>query len=472
MTKHKKNDCSTVISDRIDVKNRTILQGGVLEQLRLIPNNTIDIIISSPPYWGLRDYGIEGQWGLEPDFREYLKKMRDFMKELKRILKSTGTCWINLGDTYSGGNAHSDSNQSEHYVGKLCYSEKRMKKMRFKSIPKNHIVPKSRYGIPERFYIQSIDDGWIARNHIPWVKENPMPSSVKDRFTNKWESIFFFSKTQRYYFNLNAVREKPKTDPKKPKSKASEHGQLKLVEGDDILEIREKYEDVPHLTEARLHRDRPGNPNNKQDQTLGRDGKPKVNYKGFNDRWQERKWGPEMGTIASKHPECFDAEGNCLNNPNGKNPGDVFYINPKPFPEAHFATFPIDLPLKILKCSCPNQVCNQCGKPREPILKPTEEYEKFLGKGWHDHENDLDQGMQQEHYLPSVSASYKIVGYTDCGCEVGFRPGIVLDPFFGSGTVGCAAEELGLNWIGIELNSDYVKIASKRLEPYMMERLI
>src|SRR3990167_8147153 len=91
---------------------------------------------------------------------------------------------------------------------------------------------KSRLGIPERFYIQSIDDGWKARNHIPWYKENAMPSSVKDRFTNKWESIFFFVKAQKYYFNLNAVREKPKTETKSFNLRIREakknKGQLKL----------------------------------------------------------------------------------------------------------------------------------------------------------------------------------------------------------------------------------------------------
>ena len=158
--------------------NRTIFQGDVLEKLTEIESESIDCIVSSPPYWGLRDYGVGGQLGLEPDFRDYLKIMNDIMVQLKRVLKNTGTCWINLGDTYGYNSG------------------------------------KSRYGIPERFYINCIDDGWIARNHIPWYKANSMPSSVKDRFTNKWESIFFFAKQQKYYFDLDSVREKTLTESK------------------------------------------------------------------------------------------------------------------------------------------------------------------------------------------------------------------------------------------------------------------
>jgi site-specific DNA-methyltransferase (adenine-specific) len=184
------------------MENRTILQGDVLGKLLEIPDKSIDCIISSPPYWGLRDYDVDGQWGLEPDFRDYLENLRKLMHELKRVLKDTGTCWINLGDTYSGGNAHSDWNNTT--IGPP-------RNPKFDSIKKDHLQSKTRFGIPERFYINCIDDGWIARNHIPWIKSNAMPSSVKDRFTNKWESIFFFAKKQKYYFNLDAVREKPIT---------------------------------------------------------------------------------------------------------------------------------------------------------------------------------------------------------------------------------------------------------------------
>ena len=252
--------------------------GDVLEQLDKIPEKSIDCVISSPPYWGLRDYGIEGQWGLEEDFHQYLEKMKTLMDKINRVLKDTGTVWINLGDTYAGGVVGSNW---EGLTEGLTGGTKKLHQQKFKTdIEKNHLSAKSRYGIPERFYINCIDSGWIARNHIPWYKANSMPSSVKDRFTNKWESIFFFAKQQKYYFNLDAVREKTVTETKpfniRVRENKTGHAQAKLGErswtaSDEELETHnEKGE-------------------RKQDNTLGADGKPKLNYKGFNDRWTERK---------------------------------------------------------------------------------------------------------------------------------------------------------------------------------------
>jgi len=187
------------------VKNRTILHGDVLEQLGNIPSESIDCIITSPPYWGLRDYGVEGQWGLEKDFHEYLEHMRILMEYLKEALKPTGTCWINLGDSYSGSGKGAGSD-----------IETVKESWRFDKKPEQQIdiEAKSRIGVPERFYIECIDAGWIARNPIVWYKANSMPCSVKDRFTNKYEMIYFFAKQQKYYFNLDAIREKTTTETK------------------------------------------------------------------------------------------------------------------------------------------------------------------------------------------------------------------------------------------------------------------
>jgi len=395
------------------VMNRQILHGDVLKKLAEIPNETFDTIISSPPYWGLRDYGVDGQLGLEPDFRDYLKIMSKIMTELKRVLKSTGTCWINLGDTYASGgegveqsfdrNRGVDNQKEQNHTPKSAYRK---------------YMAKSRFGIPERFYINCIDDGWIARNHIPWYKSNSMPSSVKDRFTNKWESIFFFAKSQKYYFNLDAVREKTLTESKpfniRVRENITGHAQAKLGDKSwtatkDEMErynkngtIKEKYKDEPQSNVARLHKEREGNPN-KQDTTLGADGKPNPTYKGFNERWNNKAQDQYTKRVLEERENGANHD-NPLGNPKGKNPGDVFFINPRPFTEAHFATFPVDLPLKILKCACPPN-------------------------------------------------------------------GIVLDPFFGAGTVGVAAEILGLQWCGIELKEEYIDIARKRLKPYQNNKL-
>lgn len=127
------------------------------------------MVITSPPYWGLRDYGIEGQLGNENNPNEYIKKLCLIFDEVYRVLKNDGTCWVNLGDTY---------------VSKKI----------------NNIKNKSLCCIPDRFKIAMVDNGWICRNEIIWYKPNAMPSSVSDRFTVDFEKLFLFTKDKKYYF--------------------------------------------------------------------------------------------------------------------------------------------------------------------------------------------------------------------------------------------------------------------------------
>ena len=216
--------------------NRQIFQGDVLEQLVQFPDGSIDCIISSPPYWGLRDYSVEGQLGLEPDFHDYLNKMQTIMDELKRVLKNTGTCWINLGDTYAGGGGHAvpQTIQAANRKSRMPENyEQDPGKAKFRGK-----MGKSRFGIPERFYINCIDSGWIARNHIIWTKNNSMPSSVKDRFTNKWESVFFFSKNKKYYFDLDAVREPTITSTKPFNVRVRDSKKQRYLQGATDEEIK------------------------------------------------------------------------------------------------------------------------------------------------------------------------------------------------------------------------------------------
>lgn len=431
--------------------NRTILQGDVLDRIKDIPDNSIDCIISSPPYFALRDYGIKGQIGLESDYKEFLEVMKKIMIECKRVLKDTGTCWINLGDTYAGsGKGAGGTGAKESFT--------------FEKKPKinENISAKSRMGIPERFYINCIDAGWIARNHIPWIKGNPMPDPVKDRFANKWESVFFFAKKPKYFFNLDKVRI-PNITPASA-SKANDTSKIQSKLDGDIINDNERKGRKGNNAELNNRNFMP----NKQDNTLGADGKPNPKYAGFNERWANRKYADSNETIRRNHSGCYDSDGNCLNHPKGKNPGDIFHINTHPYPGAHFATFPIELPLKILKCACPDETCVKCGTPRYPIVKPTAQYQKILDEQRWKKEKDYNP-MKNGNGLTTSDTTiseYVITGYTKCDCNVSYTPGIVLDPFFGSGTTGAAAEQLGLRWVGIELNEEYVEIAKKRLDSY------
>ena len=180
-----------------------IYHRNCLELMSEIASKSIDCIITSPPYWQLRDYGYQEQWGLEPTFQEYLEHLWQFMGFAHRILKDTGTMWINLGDTYSAGGRSS--------ANKLGGKQKTIKGMESLSkLGYRHPPPgmseKCLLLIPHRFAIGCVDRGWILRNTIVWAKRNCMPEGVIDRFSRKHEYVFLFTKQRDYYFDLNSVK--------------------------------------------------------------------------------------------------------------------------------------------------------------------------------------------------------------------------------------------------------------------------
>lgn len=181
-----------------EFNNGSAYFGDALETLKQIESDSVDSVITSPPYYQLRDYGFNEQWGLESDYRDYLDKMIDLMRELKRVLKPTGTMWINLGDSYAG----SKQGNTDLKINPIVNKSKINKKV--KDLPNKSLML-----IPHRFAIRCIDElGLILRNDIIWAKPNAMPESVTDRFSKKHEFVFFFVKNQEYYFDLDSVRDK------------------------------------------------------------------------------------------------------------------------------------------------------------------------------------------------------------------------------------------------------------------------
>lgn len=170
-----------------------ILVGDALEQLKRLPKGCCDMCCTSPPYWLQRNYGVEGQLGLEPTYTEYVTKLCDVFDEVKRVLKPQGTLWVNLADNFSssGGKRKSPKMRSKRtaYLGGVGVH-----------IPPTDIPKKSLCLIPFRFAIEMVRRGWILRNTIIWHKWNATPDSMKDRFTIDYELIFFFAKNKKYYF--------------------------------------------------------------------------------------------------------------------------------------------------------------------------------------------------------------------------------------------------------------------------------
>ena len=163
--------------------------GDSLEVLKTFPNESIDCCVTSPPYWGLRNYQMDDQLGLEPKFEEYIKNLQSIFNEIYRILKNIGTCFVNLGDTYGGSGKGVGGTDSKEVFN-------------FATIPKveSEIENKCLVQIPSRFALAMCDNGWVLRNELIWHKPNSMPTSAIDRFTVDFEKIFFFVKQQKYYF--------------------------------------------------------------------------------------------------------------------------------------------------------------------------------------------------------------------------------------------------------------------------------
>jgi len=177
------------------MKNQ-IIQGDSLEVLKTLESESVDCVITSPPYWALRDYGVEGQLGLEPTFQEYITKLCDMFDEVKRVLKKEGTCWVNLGDTYSSGGSGNSKDEKVYESATVGNTKKGIQR---RCITKD-VQEKCLVQIPSRFAIEMTNRGWILRNKIIWHKPNCMPSSADDRFTVDYEEVFFFVKSKKYYF--------------------------------------------------------------------------------------------------------------------------------------------------------------------------------------------------------------------------------------------------------------------------------
>lgn len=421
----------------------TIVCGDCVEVMNDMPDGCIDVVFTSPPYWGLRDYGdgtvkvwdgnsdCEHEWGdecassqrlrngegsdtaeqafdetlhhstgqfcqlcgawcgqlgLEPHPQMYINHLVMVFHEVKRILKDSGSLWLNLGDTYYSQPA-GNKTPSGFQQGRGDDADK---KTAFYDRPVPDadgawLQPKQLMLIPVRVAAALQEDGWCLRNDVIWRKPNPMPSSVKDRLNNTFEHLFHFVKNRKYYYDLDAIREPHKYI--------------------DSRVIKSGGERVPHK----------------------------------DCNW--RRQGLQEGFVAY--------------NENGKNPGDVLDVTTQPFPGAHFAVFPLTLLDKPLRATLPREICSKCGHIRERIT----EIEK---------EGERDDSTRNKHpqinSMPSVpekgwQSKHKTVGWSDCDCDADYVGGVVLDPFGGRGTVGRWCKENWGNYIVIDISEEYCDMA-------------
>ena len=179
-----------------------IIQGDCIEVLKSLPDGIINTVVTSPPYYGLRDYGVNGQFGLEETPEAYVGKLVELFREIKRVLRCDGTVWLNLGDSYAG-------NCSRTSTGRAGMGAEREGIF---TRGGDGLKPKDLIGIPWRVAFALQADGWYLRQDIIWHKPNPMPESVTDRCTKAHEYIFLLSKSQKYYFDNEAIKEQANPD--------------------------------------------------------------------------------------------------------------------------------------------------------------------------------------------------------------------------------------------------------------------
>lgn len=321
-----------------------ILVGDAHEQLRSLPAASVDCVVTSPPYFSMRNYQVRGQLGLEASVHEWVGNLLPVIDELARVLKPAGTLWLNLGDSYS-------------------------RLLRYGAPSKGLVLG------PERVLLALVGRGWRVRNKVVWTKPNPMPASVGDRLTCSWEAIYLLVRSRHYYFDLDSIREP--------------HGSIR---------------------------------------SAGRQKSP---------RTRPAEWaGPLAGTQAGLAE--LQAQG-LTGHPLGKNPGDVWRVATGRGPAGHHATFPEALLRRPILAGTPERVCVACG-----LAWRRQRVSRSLGR------------------VATVGTLRP-----GCTCGGGYRPGLVLDPFMGSGTVGVVAASLGRDWLGIELNPVFAASAMERIRNAM-----
>jgi DNA modification methylase len=427
--------------------NWTIHQGDVLDVLPTLPSESVHCVVTSPPYWGLRDYGtatwnggdsncdhlrppttprdkrpnpsacgigqggptwdaqelaarayvgtcgkcgavrVDAQLGLEKTPDEYVTRLVDIFRDVKRVLRKDGTLWLNLGDSYAAGKVgRDDSGNNGRFGGPRIQPTER-------KAPHQGLKPKDLVGIPWSVAFALRADGWYLRSDIIWAKPNPMPESVTDRPTKAHEYIFLLTKSASYYFDQEAVR-------------------------------------VPL---ARIWNDRNGG------------------------TWAHVSQQPQ-GSKAGHHSGDYPKP-----NLDGANIRSVWNIATQPFSDAHFATFPERLVDRCISAGTSEKgVCVECEQPYQRIIERIEGV-KHNRKVSHV-PNNCPTKVDSTGWRPARRTLNSWV--LNCGHAGLPAPATVLDPFCGSGTTGVVATRLGRNFIGIELNPEYVAMANNRIDAH------
>ena len=423
--------------------NWQIIHGDALAVLRTMADQSVNCIVTSPPYWGLRNYSVEGQMGLEATPEAYTSGMVDVFREARRVLRDDGTCWINIGDGYASSGGAGWQGKNGQRAGRTHTQENLKRDMRV-----DGIKPKDLIGIPWMLAFALRADGWFLRSEIIWAKPNPMPESVTDRPTKAHEQIFLLSKRPTYFYDADAIKE-----PISPSSVELDQyafGDYYAQGGVDL----KGYRGNGMATKGKCL---PGNQQDGQG----------VGFK------MQSKW----------------------NNPLGRNKRTVWQVCSQPFSGKIETYHWVRAKLDAVSCDM-----KRIGFPGCPIHEDRDLQIQHIARGLAsidlaDHTSwnniwpvDLDDHPLVQTLFRSVSKSslpipplcrcafyHRNVKNTShfatfppaliepcilAGCPVG---GTVLDPFSGAGTTVMVALRHGRRGIGIELNPEYCAMARERI---------
>jgi DNA modification methylase len=400
--RQRKSSVTKIEMDVTKISN-TIIQGDVLAILHKIPDACVQCCITSPPYWNLRDYGTPGQIGLEETPQAYIEKLVSVFREVRRILRDDGTLWLNLGDTYANDDKWGGSTGGKHV--KALHQEHATRHRRATGL-----APKNLMGIPWRVAMALQDDEWILRSDVIWHKPTAMPEPVQDRPTKAHEYLFLLTKSERYYYDAQAVME-PAVSAHPSGNGFKRAARLSFQNADGTA-------------------------------------------RGNDEPWQ----------VTSS-----------------RNRRSVWSINTVPYPGAHFAVMPPKLVEPCILAGSASQACKQCGAPWRPIIikgpkapEPEDRHpNKRLEPGQAGNVSDGNIGFRASRLSGQEMAVWRALhpdrceGYQpSCTCPemTGAGRCLVLDPFAGSGTVLAVAKQFGRDYLGIELNPEYISLAHDRLD--------
>lgn len=384
-----------------------LLLGDCIAVMKTLPANSVQCAVTSPPYFGLRQYLGEGspdaalEIGTEDTPEAYVERLVEVFREVRRVLRDDGTVWLNLGDSFWGGKGMNGSSKARRTAKERGYQQPEGTVMVDKKATDGKhptIKPKDMIGIPWMVAFALRADGWYLRSDIVWAKKNCMPESVRDRPTRAHEYIFLLSKQRKYYYDYVAVQE-----------------------------------DAAESSIARI------NQANFANQTGG----PKGYRNGTNPNRSMRQ-----------------AIENWAKNPGKRNRRSVWAVTTKPYKGAHFATYaPALIEPCILAGTSEHGCCAACGAPykrtTEKEMPPLRKVTTNGPVGGH----GLLGGNRFDEPIKTITTGWE----PTCKCNADVVPCTVLDPFNGAATTGLVALQHGRDYIGIDLNDEYLELSRDRL---------